>query len=151
MKRSIFLLSLMTIALSACVKEEVVPRPGAAASGGLGPTLVVEQFMRALNSEPKDLVTMARLFGTKDGPIGERDPRQQVEQRMFAIATVLHHDDYEILREQQVPGRSTEATQLLVKVTAGKNNNTVPFTMVRYKDSSWLIEQIGLDAITTRR
>lgn len=139
------------LAVTACVKEEVIPNQRAGAASNMGPSLVVEQFMRALNTEPKDLVTMARLFGTKDGPVGERDPRALVEQRMFAIATVLHHDDYEVVREQQVPGRTSEATQLLVKVTAGKRTNTVPFTMVRYKDNAWLIEQIGLDAVTIQR
>lgn len=152
MKRHISLLLFAALAATACVKEEIVPnRNAGATAGGVGPALVVEQFMRAANSEPKDLNTMARLFGTKDGPIGNRDPRAQVEQRMFAIATVLHHDDYEIVREQQVPGRSTEATQLVVRVKAGKNIDMVPFTMVRYKDGVWLIEQIGLDAITNRK
>jgi hypothetical protein len=70
---------------------------------------------------------------------------------MFAIATVLHHDDYEIAREQQVPGRTNEAVQLLVRVKAGEKTNTVPFTLVRYKDSAWLIEQIGIDVITHQR
>jgi hypothetical protein len=70
---------------------------------------------------------------------------------MFAIAAVLHHDDYTILREQQVPGRSTEAIQLLVSVKSRERTATVPFTMVRYKENSWLIEQIGLDAITNQR
>lgn len=149
MKRSLLSVIIATLAVSACVKEEVIPRTGA--TSGVGPTLVIEQFMRALNTEPKDLGAMGRLFGTKDGPIGERDPRPQVEQRMFAIATVLHHDDYEIVREQQVPGRSDEATQLFVRISAGKNSNTVPFTLVRYKDRGWLIEQIGLDAITNRK
>lgn len=153
MKRSVYSLLVFVLALTACVKEEVIPNrtAGVSASGGVGPSLVVEQFMRALNSEPKDLNTMARLFGTKDGPIGSRDPRAQVEQRMFAIATVLHHDDYEIVREQQVPGRTSEATQLLVRIKSGNNTDMVPFTMVRYKDGAWLVEQIGLDAITNRR
>jgi hypothetical protein len=151
MKRSLLPLMVAALALTACVKEEVIPTPRGGGASNMGPSLVVEQFMRALNSEPKDLAVMARLFGTKDGPVGERDPRPLVEQRMFAIATVLHHDDYEIIREQQVPGRSTEATQLLVKVTAGKRSNTVPFTMVRYKENAWLIEQIGLDAVTIQR
>ena len=149
MKKSMITLMVAALTVSACVKEEVA-RP-IRGSSGVGPALVVDQFMRAVNSEPKDLVAMGRLFGTKDGPIAERDPRSQVEQRMFAIATVLRHDDYEILREQQVPGRSTEATQLLVRVKAGQRTNTVPFTMVRYKDGGWLIEQIGLDAITNQR
>ena len=153
MKRSVFSLLVAVLALTACVKEEVIPNrtAGVGASAGVGPSLVIEQFMRALNSEPKDLNTMARLFGTKDGPISSRDPKAQVEQRMFAIATVLRHEDYEVVREQQVPGRLGEATQLIVRIKSGKNTDTVPFTMVRYKDGAWLVEQIGLDAITNRR
>jgi hypothetical protein len=147
MKRTLTLM-LATVVLTACVKEQVVS--GGRSAANLGPSMVVEQFMRALNSEPKDVVLMARLFGTKEGPIGDRDPKVQVEQRMFAIAAVLRHDDYEILREQQVTGRSEDATQLLVRVKAGEKSNNVPFTLVRYKDG-WLVEQIGIDVITNQR
>ena len=147
MKRTLTLM-LATVVLTACVKEQVVS--GGRSAANLGPSMVVEQFMRALNSEPKDVALMARLFGTKDGPIGERDPKVQVEQRMFAIAAVLRHDDYEIVREQQVPGRTAEATQLLVRVKAREKSNNVPFTLVRYKDG-WLVEQIGIDVITNQR
>jgi len=147
MKRTLTLM-LATVVLTACVKEQVVS--GGRSAANLGPSMVVEQFMRALNSEPKDVALMARLFGTKEGPIGDRDPKVQVEQRMFAIAAVLRHDDYEILREQQVPGRSEDATQLLVRVKAGEKSNNVPFTLVRYKDG-WLVEQIGIDVITNQR
>lgn len=149
MKRSTVSLMLAALTVSACVQQQVVVP--ARSSSGVGPALVVEQFMRAVNSEPKDLATMGRLFGTKEGPIGERDPKAQVEQRMHAIATVLHHDDYEILREQQVPGRTSEATQLLVRVKSGQRTSTVPFTMVRYQEGAWLIEQIGIDVITNQR
>ena len=147
MKR-ILSLMLATVVLTACVKEQVVSSGRPAAN--LGPPLVVEQFMRALNSEPKDLGTMGRLFGNKDGPIADRDPRTQVEQRMFAIGQVLQHDDYEIVRETQVPGRTSEATQLIVRVKKGERSANVPFTLVRYKEG-WLIEQIGIDVITNQR
>ncbi|HET9439134.1 MAG TPA: hypothetical protein VFO52_03140 [Longimicrobiales bacterium] len=146
MKLSTISLVTAAVLLSGCVKEQV----SGGTSSTLGPSLVIEQFMRALNSEPKDLTTMGRLFGTSDGPILDRDPRAQVEQRMFAIATVLHHDDYEMVREQQVPGRTNEATQVFVRVKQGSNNNPVPFTLVRYK-GGWLIEQIGIDVITNQR
>ena len=149
MKRSMITLMLAALTMTACVKEQAVTPTRT--STGVGPALVVEQFMRAVNAEPKDLATMGRLFGTKEGPIASRDPRSQVEQRMFAIATVLHHDDYHIVREQLVPGRTAEATQLLVSVKAGEKTANVPFTLVRYKDGAWLIEQIGLDAITNRQ
>ena len=147
MKRALTLM-LATVVVTACVKEQVVS--GARSAANLGPSMVVEHFMRALNSEPKDLVTMGRLFGTREGPIGERDSKSQVEQRMYAIGRVLQHDDYEVMREQQVPGRSAEATQLLVRVKSGERSNQVPFTLVRYKDG-WLIEQIGIDVITNQR
>jgi hypothetical protein len=147
MKRA-FTLMLAMVVVTACVKEQVVS--GARSAANLGPSLVVEQFMRALNSEPKDAVTMARLFGTKEGPVGARDPKNQVEQRMFAIAAILQHDDYEVVREVQVPGRTAEATQLIVRVKRGERISNVPFTLVRYKEG-WLIEQIGIDVITNQR
>ncbi len=148
MKRALTLM-LATVVLTACVKEQVVSG-GARNATNLGPSMIVEQFLRALNSEPKDVVTMARLFGTTEGPIAERDPKMQVERRMFAIAAVLNHEDYQILREVQVPGRSAEATQLVVNVKRGERTVPVPFTLVRYKDG-WLIEQIGIDVITNQR
>jgi len=105
--------------------------------------------MRAVNA--KDLARMAQLFGTKDGPISGRDNREQVEQRMFAIATVLGHEDFEIQGEQLVPGRTTEATRVMVKVTVNQRRYEVPFTLVKYKDNNWLVEQIGIDVITGPR
>jgi hypothetical protein len=152
MKRSMMMtLLLAALPLGACVKEQMIAASSTTSASGLAPSLVVEQFMRAVNSEPKDLNTMARLFGTKDGPISERDPRSQVEQRMFAIASVLKYDDYEIARENIVPGRTGEAIQLMVRVTRNKQSNTVPFTLVRYKENSWLIEAIGINVITNQR
>lgn len=109
---------------------------------------MVEQFLRAANA--KDLDRMGQLFGTKDGPIANRDPRDQVEQRMFAIASVLTHEDFEVESEQLVPGRSSEATKLTVKLTIKGTPYHVPFTVVRYNDQSWLVEQIGIEVITTQ-
>jgi hypothetical protein len=149
MKRSLITLLLAALPLGACVKEQVISSTPSS-SGAVGPSLVVEQFMRAVNSEPKDLGTMGRLFGTKDGPIISRDPKAQVEQRMFAIASVLRHDDYQIIREQIVPGRLQDAITLLVSVKTGDASNQVPFTLVRYKDN-WLIEEIGIGVITNQK
>ena len=68
------------------------------ALGGLAPALVVERFLQAANRS--DLATMARLFGTRDGPVAERDPRAEVEQRMYALASILRHDDYALEGER---------------------------------------------------
>ena len=149
MRRALIAATIVAIATAACVKQQVVNNSdGSTLPGrsGVGPSLVIEQFMRAVNA--KDLARMAQLFGTKDGPIAGRDQREQVEQRMFAIASVLGHEDFEIQGEQLVPGRTTEATRVMVKVTISGKSHAVPFTLVRYKENNWLVEQIGIDVIT---
>lgn len=132
----------MTLGTTACTKQEV------AAQTSVGPSLVVEQFMRAANA--RDLQSMGRLFGTKDGPIIKRDDKGEVERRMFAIATELQHSDFEVAAEEMVPGRSGEATRLIVRLTKEDVKFNVPFTLVRYKDT-WLVEQIALEVLTAPR
>lgn len=141
MKRSITALMLAAVALAACVKQQVVSAPG------LGPSLVLEQFLNAVNA--KDYAAMARLFGNREGPIphGNRDEQMIGERRMFALATLLTHDTYEIVSQAPVAGRSDEAVQQIVQMKAGQNTYRVPFTMVRYKDG-WLVEIIGIEAVT---
>jgi hypothetical protein len=74
-------------------------------ASGFGPALTIERFLQAASAVAQlneaqgqgaaqmadEIETMARLFGTSDGPILERDPRDEVEQRMFLIARILQH------------------------------------------------------------
>lgn len=113
---------------------------------GVGPSLVLERFLRAANAN--DLETMSQLFGTKDGNLLRRDDRPEVEQRMFVLASLLRHDDYQIQGTEIVPGRLREATRLMVLMTFGDRKVVVPFTMVRAGGDSWLVEQIGIERIT---
>lgn len=116
---------------------------------GMAPALAVERFLQAANRQ--DLATMSRLFGTVDGPIIDRDPREEVEKRMFAIAAILRHEDFRIEGEQIVPGRP-EATQLIVRMTVDRGRQVpVAYTLVRSKKGAWLIEVIDLEAITKGR
>ena len=112
----------------------------------VAPAMVVEQFLGAVNA--KDYMRMGSLFGTKDGPVTERDDQDNVEKRMFALASVLRHEDYKVEGEQPVPGRPDEAVQLTVIMTIGEKKFTVPFTVVRSKGESWLVEDIGITNIT---
>jgi hypothetical protein len=142
--RSARLLVLMIAATSAaCVSREVPT-----GANMIAPTMVVEQFMRAVNAN--DLEGMARLFGTRDGSVLRIDPRRQVEERMFAIASILRHRDYVFEGDAIIPGRQDEAVQLLVRVTTPQTTAVVPFTMVNAR-GSWLVEQIGLDRLTNPR
>jgi hypothetical protein len=130
---------------SACVSREVAP----AVPAVVAPTLVIEQFMRAVNTN--DVETMARNFGTRDGSVLRLDPRRQTEERMFAIASILRHQDYSFQGDEIVPGRRDEAVQILVRVVTAQSNAIVPFTMVLSRHGSWLVESIALERLTNPR
>lgn len=127
-------------------------------SSNVAPQLVVEQFLRAVNGtfESNDAVrnnsleTMARLFGTREGSIMKRDPRKDVDQRMFALASILRHDDYAIGNQQLIPGRQNEAIRLMVNMKFGTRSVGVPYTMVKTTKGDWLVEQIDVEPITSR-
>jgi hypothetical protein len=135
---------------------------------GMGPALSVESFLQAANAQ--DLDSMARLFGTSDGPIGDTGGAfgcmfkkmgswislgdrcsnyQEIELRMNAIAMMLRHDDYQLGNDQRVAGRTSPTTEIPVSLTRGNERFAgVPFTVVRSGSGSWLIEEIGLEAVT---
>ena len=129
---------------------------------GFGPSLTIERFLQAASAVTQlsagggqgsermadEIETMARLFGTTDGSILNRDPRDEVEQRMFLIARILEHTDYELAGERAVPGRSREAIEVRVNLTTREGPKTVPFTVVRTSRGDWLIENVALEAIT---
>lgn len=117
-----------------------------AAGPGLAPALAVERFLQAANA--RDYNTMARLFGTRSGSILARDPHDEVEQRMYVLASLLRHDDYALESETVAPGRLGEAVRITVGLKVGARRFTVPFTVVRTDRQEWLVEQIEIETIT---
>jgi hypothetical protein len=136
-------LLLSSTLLAACASR------GASTVSDLAPAMVVERFLRAANSN--DLDTMARLFGTRDGPVGLRESQKDTDDWMFALASVLRHTDYQIINEQIVPGRRQEATQLVVRIVNGERRYELPFTLVQSNRHGWLVENVPVDLLTNRR
>lgn len=133
------------LALSACASTPA-PAPGGAASAP-APQMTIERFLRAANQN--DLDTMAALFGTRDGSIARQWTRREVDDRMFLLASLLRHTDYQIEAEHIVPGRRQEATQFSVRMRVAQGAVVVPFTLVLTQRSpQWLIEEIGIERIT---
>lgn len=148
MQRRAFLIAAAMAAIAGCTTTTTNITPGPAAD--VAPTLVIEQFLRAANAN--DLDALARLFDTRQGPIIDIDTKQQVDDRMFAIASVLRHKDYRVEGEQLVPGRRDVATQYLVRLMLPDDREVVvPFTMVYSEKGTWLVEQIALEKITQSR
>lgn len=128
----------------ACTSQTVVNQPQLP----VAPSLTVERFLQAANT--RDLETMSRLFGTDDGPVGDRGNREEVELRMDVIAEILQHDDYDIVSERRVPGSEVPRTRLGVDLLLPQGNmvRDVGFTVVLESPNRWLINVIELVKIT---
>jgi len=143
------LLGTLVSAPAAVTAQTIQPAASRGGQPAVAVSLVIEQFLRATNAN--ELETMARLFGTRDGAVFDRDPRAANEQRMYALASLLRHEDYRIEGNEIVPGRSDEATRVKVRMTINGQSFAVPFTLVQSKRGPWLIETIGIEEITSRR
>lgn len=143
--------------LPACV-HKVVSSTAMNGGTGVAPQLAVETFLRAANcvasercgSKPQDLATMCRLFGTKDGSVLNVDSRDQVEKRMYALASLLQSDDYQVVGQNIVPGRVGEALDLMVRLSQNGKQYTVPVTVVHDRAGNWLVERIDMAPLTQR-
>ncbi|HET9948515.1 MAG TPA: hypothetical protein VFQ22_06315 [Longimicrobiales bacterium] len=141
--------------------------PGAAAP--VAAQLSVERFLQAANQ--RDVEAMGRLFGTADGPVLDTGggvgcffkkigswfggsacvKRVEVEVRMDAIASIVRHDDYRIVREEPVPGRVSPTRRVYVDFTIdGRQVAEAPFLVVRTDEGRWLVEEVPLERIMAR-
>lgn len=139
------LMALFLLGAVACAGG--APRSDVPASALPGPALTLERFLRAANAN--DLKTMTELFGTRDQTIAELDGRQQAEERMYVLASLLRHDDWSLQAQRAVPGRRTEATELLVELRQGRRLVNVPFRVVRTESGGWIVEFVDLRPITS--
>jgi len=136
----------------------------------VAPMLSVERFLQAANA--RDLDAMARLFGTSSGPVADTggtlgcafkkmgswiglgracSTRQEVELRMDAIARILQHQDYRIVDESRVAGRTAPTRRIGVDLTFPDTTlSDVPFFVVESSEGRWLVEQIDLERVTQR-
>lgn len=160
----------LTMSLSACATRTTgAGGGGGMGESGLGPSLSIEAFLNAANARDHD--AMMRLFGTANGPIGNTGStfgcafkrmgswigvsdrcvsRMQVELRMDAIARLIRHEDYRIGGEEHVAGRRDRTTLVSVDLDLGRRTVTaVPFVVVQSGDGSWLIQEIGLQRLTS--
>ena len=163
MKRSTIALLLLTVVWG-CASRTVTRSPVAA----VAPALSVERFLQASNT--RDLFAMARLFGTRDGPVEDTGSSfgcfwkkigsafggqscvkwADVELRMNLIAGILRHEDYRIASERSVAGAERETIRIGVDMSfaRGQTVRDVGFTVVLASGDRWLIEIIELEKVT---
>jgi hypothetical protein len=128
--------------------------------------LSVERFLQAAND--RDVQSMGRLFGTAQGPIGDTGStfgcffkkvgswfggsactkRVDVELRMDAIASVVQHQDYRIVREEPVAGRVDPTRRVLVDFEMGTGPvSAAPFVVVQTGEGRWLVQEVPLETL----
>lgn len=155
---------LLALAAAGCTTVYQSPAPAAA----VAPQLTVERFLQAANA--RDVDALGRLFGTADGPMGDTGStfgcffkkigswfggtscrsRADVEIQLDAIARVLAHRDYQIEREEPVPGRPNPTRRVFVDLRqANRTIQDLPFEVVRTGDGRWLVERVPLERITS--
>lgn len=137
----------MALLVSSCATQTVGARSGSAVAG-TSPLQSVERFLAAVQA--RDLDRMAGLFGTSDGPVEWE--RVEVELHMDLLASVLAHQDYEIVSEGMVPGRPNPTTRVGVTMTMG--DRVIPdvsYLTVRTEEGRWMVQEIDLERITSGR
>lgn len=157
-------LLVMAAVVSACASQ-----PGLNEVAPVAAQLSVERFLQAANQ--RDFQAMGRLFGTASGPVGDTGGtfgcffkkigswfggspcvrRVEVEVRMDAIASIVQHRDYTIVREEPVAGRTNPTRRVLVDLDMGTRSVTaVPFVVVQTGEGRWLVEEVPLETIMGR-
>lgn len=138
------LAGLALLLLSACASG--MSPPGGMAGAPAAPA-AVERFLQL--AAAKDYAGMGWVFGTAEGPVIRRDPPAQVEQRMYALASLLEHDGFVVGNGSPVPGRTTESLRFNVVLTRGAETLTVPFIAVRGPGNRWFVEELAVEVLTS--
>jgi hypothetical protein len=138
------LAALLLVASAAC-------RPPQPAGGGMGPAEAgapdgpgaVERFLGAARTS--DVHGMARLFGTGEGSIANRDPAEEVEKRMRALQCYLTHDGSRLIGASAAPG-GKQVVQ--VELKQRELTRQTRFTVVPGPQRRWFVESFEINSLS---
>lgn len=136
----------LLLLLGACGRRVPPPRNG---PGGPAAAVAVERFFELVRE--RDYVQMGWVFGTSGGAVIRQWPLAEVEQRMYALASVLQHEGLTLGPESAVPGRTGEAVRFATRIQHQGRSYDVPVVAVRGPDGRWYVEQVELQAVTNVR
>lgn len=171
MRSRAFVFRLLPLLLPPLLVTGCATQSGPVAVAPVAAQLSVERFLQAANQ--RDVVSMGRLFGTADGSLMETGStfgcffkkigswfggssctrRTDVELRMDAIASIIRHVDYRIVREEPVAGRVAPTRRVIVDMTMPENRTAsgVPFVVVQTGEGRWLVQEVPLEQVMAAR
>ena len=119
-----------------------------ACGGGSNPSAVVpttspkgavEKFMQAVSDS--NLTAMANLWGSAGGPAARTGQPPDYERRIAVMQTYLRHESHRIASEASL---SDARHGVQVEIRRQLCSWTVPFTVIRLADGSWIVNQVDL-------
>ena len=131
-------LAVVALLLAACGRRAGQVAPVPEAEVGL------RNFLEA--AADSNYVRMSENWGTSRGAASETGNPPDYQQRMVIIQAYLLGIKYRVLSNEPVLNSSNQRT-LLLELTRGPCQNTVPFTMVRTGSGRWLVYQFDLEKV----
>ena len=115
----------------------------ATGDGATSAAAAITSFLQA--ARVTEVSAMARLFGTTNGPITEREGSVEVEKRMRALACYLSHDGARIVEELPGVGAGRAVT---VELRQRELSRRARFTTVPGPRGRWFVESFDINALS---
>jgi hypothetical protein len=112
------------------------------ADGATNAAGAITAFLEA--ARVPEVGTMARLFGTANGPITEREGSAEVEKRMRALACYLTHDSARLVEDLPGVGSGRAVT---VELRQRELTRRARFTTVPGPRGRWFVESFDINAL----
>jgi hypothetical protein len=139
-ERRVSVLFLVTAALAACGgsagKTSAAPGPVTSPRGA------VEQFLQAVADS--NLQKMASLWGTSAGPAAKTNQPPDYQRRILVMQAFLKNEGSTITGDAPDGGPDRHLVQ--VELRRDLCTKTVPFTVIKLADGTWLVNQVDLAA-----
>jgi hypothetical protein len=117
-------------------------------TGPVAPVLEAEVGLRNFMQAAADsnYVRMSENWGTSRGAASETGNPPDYQQRMIIIQAYLLGIRYRVLSNEAVPNMANQRS-LLVELTRGSCQTTLPFTMARTGSGRWVVYQFDLEKV----
>jgi hypothetical protein len=106
------------------------------------PRGVVEQFLQAVADS--NLQKMATLWGTSAGPAARTNQPPDYQRRIIVMQAYLKNEGTTITGD--APDATPDRHLVQVELRRDLCTKTVPFTVIKLADGTWLVNQVDLVA-----
>ena len=127
----------------ACSTKSAVQQVGPSGA----PAAIAAAFMQAVADS--NLTQMGELWGTARGPAASTNRPPDWAQRVAVMHAYLKGGTAKVVGEGDPSTATQDRRQILVELSRSGCVKTVPFTLIRTKTGSWLVNAVDLNAAGT--